>query len=812
MKAPISENEPERLAALRGYDILDTPPEEMFDRVTRIAAAYFNVPTALISLLDETRQWFKSRHGLDAEETSRDIAFCAHAILADDILVVDDASKDRRFLDNPLVTGPPNVRFYAGAPLTTQNGLKLGTLCVIDYAPQKLTKAQEQVLADLAQVVVDQLELRMASKKANEETALRRRLEEERRESEARYRDMTEAGSDWVWEMGADLRFSYFSDSFLDIAGVEPNALIGKSRRDLAAVDEDPDKWDRHIDDLEHFRPFRDFQYEIVRPDGTTQYIKVNGKPVFDKSGNFSGYRGTGTNVTSQVEAENALKESEEKLAVLLNLVPAAINVKDLNGRYLLLNREHQEAYGIDAESSIGKTSHVVSQEHGQKIREMERRLLASEQPLIEFEHSMTDARGNVRDMLVRKAPLKGPSNETTGIITVSHDITERKQAEGEIRKLNEHLEQRVEARTQELLKNQALFKAVVSNSPTKIHIKDVEGRYILINQEAEKLFGVSDEEGRGKTSYDLFPEEVAGAFVAHDQSVITTGEPTEAEEQFVLEDGIHTFLTIKFPIYNQDGISGVGAIGTDITEIKQTQEALILAKEEAESANKYKSEFLAAMSHDLRTPLNAIIGFAEIIHDQYFGSVSGKYQEYAQDIHSSGDLLLSLVNDILDLSALESGKIILAKETITVTDIITECETIIKKKAQSFGIDLETMVSRNLPPLSADRRAVMQILLNLLSNAVKFTPEGGKITLQATATKEHLCLEVIDTGVGIPSDRIATVTDPFVKGETDPHKAQESTGLGLAIVKSLTTLHDGQLDIKSSVDEGTTVIVKLPL
>ena len=243
------------------------------------------------------------------------------------------------------------------------------------------------------------------------------------------------------------------------------------------------------------------------------------------------------------------------------------------------------------------------------------------------------------------------------------------------------------------------------------------------------------------------------------------------------------------------------------------------LAEEEARNsmvkaneANFAKDKFLAAVSHDLRTPLNAIIGFADIIGHQRFGPANDIYQEYGNDIQSSGEFLLSMVNDILDLSAIESGKQSFAKENISALEVVTECEIIIKEKAQSLGIDLETKVAKDLPPLYADRRAIKQILLNLLSNSIKFTPEGGKITLKATVTNEHHTIEVSDTGRGIPDDKIATITRPFVRVEDDPHLSQEGTGLGLAIVNSLVDLHDGKLDIKSTVGKGTSVLLTLPI
>ena len=158
--APLPDNEAERLEKLRLYRILDTSPEDVFDRITRIIAQTIDVPIALVSLIDRDRQWFKSHHGLEVTETPRDLAFCAHAILGDQVFVIEDASRDPRFADNPLVTIDPTIRFYAGAPLTTPDGFNLGTLCAIDRRPRVLSPEHRQLLEDLARVVVDEMELR----------------------------------------------------------------------------------------------------------------------------------------------------------------------------------------------------------------------------------------------------------------------------------------------------------------------------------------------------------------------------------------------------------------------------------------------------------------------------------------------------------------------------------------------------------------------------------------------------------------------------------------------------------------------------
>ena len=256
----------------------------------------------------------------------------------------------------------------------------------------------------------------------------------------------------------------------------------------------------------------------------------------------------------------------------------------------------------------------------------------------------------------------------------------------------------------------------------------------------------------------------------------------------------------------------GLVLLLTDITDRKHAEDERREALERAEKASQAKSEFLATMSHELRTPLNAITGFAEVIGGQHFGSVGNpKYLEYAEDILASGHHLLDLINDVLDLSAIEAGRYPLLRENLDVGEIVDECSRSIADMAARKKISYAANIPGNLPPCHADRRAMKQILLNLLSNAVKFTPEGGSIHLSATTINGSTVIRITDTGTGIPAETLSRLADPFTRAEPNPHKSQEGAGLGLAIVDSLLKLHGGAMDIKSSPRKGTAVTVKLP-
>lgn len=346
--------------------------------------------------------------------------------------------------------------------------------------------------------------------------------------------------------------------------------------------------------------------------------------------------------------------------------------------------------------------------------------------------------------------------------------------------------------------------------------IKDPDHTIERANDTYLRWYGFEADTMAGRRSDEIedFQSAEEAAFMnAQEREVLTTGLTQTRQVDRLFSDGqIHTLNITKFPVYDQQGnITKVGSVSIDLTEQVQAQKVTDAALLEAETANRAKSEFIAAMSHELRTPLTAILGFSNILSQQFFGPIDDKYKEYADDIQSSGKHLLTLVNEILDLSALEAGKQSLAKEKLSTMEIVGECERIIEEKARSLGIDLITKVPKDLPPLYADRRAAMQILLNLLANAVKFTPQGGKITMSAKATKRNTTLTIADTGKGIPPENLAKLPEPFTKTESNPYLAEQGWGLGLSITKSLVDLHDGKLDIKSKVGTGTTVTVTFP-
>ncbi len=265
---------------------------------------------------------------------------------------------------------------------------------------------------------------------------------------------------------------------------------------------------------------------------------------------------------------------------------------------------------------------------------------------------------------------------------------------------------------------------------------------------------------------------------------------------------------------FDDDGdLIALFGIMQDMTERMAYEHDLRIAKEQAEHAYASKTQFLANMSHELRTPLNAIIGFSEMVERQLLGPIgTEKYLEYIAGIRESGEHLLDLISDILDMSKIEAGKYDLMLEELSILKVLQLGLHMMEGRAHeaSVKMSLEQDFEEDLK-IIADRRAVLQILLNLLSNAVKFTPEKGKITVKGIAREDYFSLKVIDTGIGIPANKLTSVTKPFEQASTSYARDHEGTGLGLAISKELAEMHGGTLFVESKVGEGTTVTVRLP-
>ena len=267
--------------------------------------------------------------------------------------------------------------------------------------------------------------------------------------------------------------------------------------------------------------------------------------------------------------------------------------------------------------------------------------------------------------------------------------------------------------------------------------------------------------------------------------------------------------------VYNENTgeFQSLVVVARDVTLRKEQELETMAARERAEAANQAKSRFLANMSHELRTPLNAVIGFTDLMRQGMFGSLGNeRYEEYATLIYDSGQLLLDLISDMLDMAKIEAGKLELNFERVDLTGTIEDSVRLLTNRAESSGIELTVTAPATPISLTADRRAVKQVLLNLLTNAIKFTPAGGQVDVRVRVDYEHVIVSVRDNGIGIPADELPRLGKPFEQVCGDPMLAKSGTGLGLALVRALVEKHGGQMRIESEEGVGTEVSVDFPL
>lgn len=258
---------------------------------------------------------------------------------------------------------------------------------------------------------------------------------------------------------------------------------------------------------------------------------------------------------------------------------------------------------------------------------------------------------------------------------------------------------------------------------------------------------------------------------------------------------------------------AGILAGTRDISERKSQEAELTQARDEAEGASRAKTQFLASMSHELRTPLNAVIGFSEILNRELFGTLGEqRYRDYARLIHESGEHLLNVVNDILDMSKIEAGKLKIVKEPFDIASLVTSCGEVMRHTAEKREVALKVEARSGMPSLLADKRACKQMLLNVISNAVKFTDPGGQVQVSARIEKDMVLFEVTDNGIGIAEQDLPKLGNPFVQADSSYDRSYEGAGLGLSVVKGLARLHGGSLEIASRLGHGTTATIKLPL
>jgi PAS domain S-box-containing protein len=358
-----------------------------------------------------------------------------------------------------------------------------------------------------------------------------------------------------------------------------------------------------------------------------------------------------------------------------------------------------------------------------------------------------------------------------------------------------------------ELQRQRRYYESLLEMSPTAIVTVDLEGTITSWNPAAERYFGYTREEVFGTTLDPLIAPDPELLEEANDVSARTAaGEAVQIVTKRRRKDG--TFIEIDLvsaPIYVGGEQVGYYGIYTDVSELAEKSAEL-------EVASKHKSEFLANMSHELRTPLNAIVGFSQVLKERLFGQVNEKQDEYLDDILSSADHLLALINDILDLSKVEAGQVELDRGLFSLREALERGVVMVRERAMKNGVQLELAVDNSVDLVHGDERRILQVVFNLLSNAVKFTPSGGQVLVSAAKENGDVRIAVRDTGAGIPPDDQDRIFEEFQQARDSNGERPEGTGLGLALSRSLVELHGGRIWVESEPGHGSTFAFTIPV
>lgn len=609
------------------------------------------------------------------------------------------------------------------------------------------------------------------------------------RDSEALYHSLVEHLPVAIYRKDLRGSFTFGNASYCAELGLKPASIRGKTDFDFfpkAQAFKYRDD-DRHV--IETGDVFEAVE-DHFRPDGEKRYVHVLKTPVRDSYGKIVGTQGLFWDVTPRIRAEQALRESEQRLQSVLDNTTAVVYLKNREGQYLLVNRCFERLFEISSDRIVGKTDFdVFPHDLAEKFRANDRKVIEADEP-IEFEEQAPHPDG-LHTYISVKVPLRDETGEPFGICGISTDITSRKRAEDEFKRLS------------------AFLDSILENLPIMLFVKDAkELRFERLNRAGEELLGLQHEQLLGKNDFDLFPQEQAEFYVAKDREVLASRALADIrEEALSTRHGERIVHTRKIPILDEHGSpTHLVGVSEDITDLKRAEAELRSAKDAAEAANRAKSAFLANMSHEIRTPLTGVIGMADLLMDT---SLAPQQREYCQLIRNSGNALLAVIGDVLDFSKIEAGKLELDHHPFRIRDGLGDTMKTMALRARSKNLELVCHIHSDVPEwLLGDATRLRQIVVNLVGNALKFTSQGEIVlTVEMESLGEEratLHFTVADTGIGIPEEKQQLIFQPFEQADTSTTRKYGGTGLGLTITARLVELMGGRLWLESEVGRGS--------
>ena len=830
--------EQQRLAALHSYDILDTAIEDDYEELTELAAAICGTPIALISLVDEKRQWFKSHRGLDVTETERSQSFCAHAILnPTELMQVEDAHLDPRFKDNPLVTGDPHISFYAGMPLVDDEGFALGSLCIIDRHPRKLNETQEQALKTLSKQVVNKLLLRKRLRDLELAHQKNSSISQKSKESENNLRLIIEQSpAAIVVFRGENLTIDAINPAMLVLLNQQPD-IQGKPILEAIPELKGQPAYNLLKEIYETGETVHRYDTPVsLHRNGTLEigYFNFTYAPLIE-NGKVTGIIDMAVEVTDQVNARLAIEESAHQMREMV--MNAAMGMCIIRGHDLVIEIANEPMLRIwtrTAEQVIGhRLTDVFPEVVDQPFPDLLRNVLSTGEslaiPELTADIAETDGRINRIYIDFTYKPLRNSEGEPEAIIATVTDITETVKARKLLEKSRSQLQ---EANTELGSVNEEYIALNEELVTTNEHLRHAEENLMHLNkklQEKEESLRLSIEAARMGT-YNLNLEtgviEVnkycRELFGFPDDLIVTAedGFGMMAEEKLRVEEAMNfaiangtTFDEEYRIVRNTDKlvrwVRSVGRRSDPATGTDKHFYGTMVDITERKASDQLKEDFIGIVSHEMRSPLTALKGYVQILEWKSKKNKDLFTADIAEKAIRQVDRMTTLITGFLDMARAGEGKIYLNKTNFDLTNVVRIVEEESLATISTHQITFHP-IERTL--ITADQDKLEQVLVNFINNAVKYSPNGSTVHVSCSTNEGWVRVSVQDEGMGITLKDQAHIFERFYRVLGEKTENISGFGIGLYLCKEIIDGHAGRIGVESIDGEGSTFWFELPV